>query len=606
MSSLAHHSVEEQAQRRARARTLRPLRALWPFVWRYRPMLAGAAAALVIATLAALAMPLAVRFMIDAGFDAAQAGAVNRYFVFLLLVAVILGLASAARFYCVTWLGEKATNDLRYEVYSHLLTLHAGFFAAARSGELVSRLTADATLIRTIIGSSVSIALRNAFLFVGSAAMLIATSWSLSFYVVVSLPLVLLPIIAVGRLVRRRARLSQDKLAAASAMIAESLPAMQLVQAFTHEPQQRRLFADSLAASFAAARRRIAARAAMTALAIILVFAAVVAILWLGAQQMLSGAVSAGLLGQFMLYAVLCATSIGALSEVWGEVQLAAGATERLSEVLHIGSPIRSPAAPRRLGARPRGEIVFDKVRFTYPDRKQPALSDISWHLPPGKKCALLGASGAGKSTMFQLLLRFYDPQAGRIALDGVPLPQLALEELRRAIAIVPQETVLFAGSVADNIRFGRPEASDGEIIAAAKAALADEFVRDLPGGYNTPLGERGVNLSGGQRQRLAIARAILRASPILLLDEATNALDVESEALVQDALARLMAGRTSVIIAHRLSTVRDADHIVMLEGGRIAAQGAHHQLMAHNPAYQNLVRLQFRQPADRRQAQSA
>ena len=595
MSATAYQSVEELAQRRPRARDLRPLRALWPFVLRYRLMLAGALAALVVATLAALAMPLAVRFMIDEGFGSAEAGAVNRYFLALVLVAVVLGLASAARFYCVTWLGEKTTNDLRYQVYDHLLTLHAAFYATARTGELVSRLTADATLIRTIIGSSVSIALRNAFLFVGSTVMLVATSWSLSLYLLASLPLVLLPIIAIGRLVRRRARTSQDRLAAASAMLAESLAAMQLVQSFTHEPQQRRLFAASLDESFVAARRRIAARAAMTAVAIILVFVSVVAILWLGARQMLAGELSVGLLGQFMLYAVLCATSIGALSEVWGEVQLAAGATERLSEVLRVRTEIRSPAQPRPLAQPVRGALGFHDVHFAYPGRSEtPALQRVSWQLPPGQKCALVGASGAGKSTIFQLLLRFYDPQRGRIALDGVPLPQLDLAALRRAIAIVPQETVLFAGSVADNIRFGRPTASDADLAAAAKAALADEFIHDLPDGYSTMLGERGVNLSGGQRQRLAIARAILRDSPILLLDEATNALDAHSEALVQEALARLMAGRSSVIIAHRLATVRNAHHIVMMDKGKIMAQGTHAQLIAGHRAYQELVRLQF------------
>ena len=587
--------MEEDAKRRPRARSLRPLRALIPFISQYPGRVLAAFLALLAATAATLAMPIAVRFMIDNGFSTEDASSIDRYFLAMLVVAIVLGLASAMRFYFVSWIGERVTADLRAAVYNHITTLSPAFFEVTRTGEVLSRLTADTTLIKTVVGSSASIALRNLFMFVGSAIMLVYTSASLAGLAALTLPAVIVPVIVFGRMVRRLARASQDRIADTASHATETISAMQTVQSFNHENEDRRVFSNAVEGSFDTAKLRILARAGMTAIAIVLIFAGVTGILWLGAQSVLDGTMSGGTLGQFILYAVLCATSIGALSEVWGEVQLAAGATERLVEILQVEPVIQPPANPKLLPQPARGEIAFDGVTFHYPTRPEiSALSGFSLAVAPGETVALVGASGAGKSTVFQLLSRFYDPQNGCITIDGVALPEMTPQTVRGALAVVPQETVVFAKTVMDNIRFGRPEASEAAVIAAAKAAQADEFISRLPQGYATELGERGVTLSGGQRQRIAIARAILRDAPVLLLDEATSALDAESETLVQKALGNLMEGRTTLVIAHRLATILKADRIIVMEGGKVTAQGKHHELLAQGGLYARLAELQF------------
>lgn len=591
----AVEQIEEAAKRRPRQKSVRPLRNLLPFIAAYPGRVLAAFIALLAATGATLVMPIAVRFMIDNGFSTEDASSIDRYFLAMLVVAIVLGLASAMRFYFVTWLGERVTADLRNAVYAHITKLSPAFFEVTRTGEVLSRLTADITLIKTVVGSSASIALRNAFMFVGSAVMLVYTSASLAGLAALTLPLVIVPMIVVGRTVRRLARASQDRIADTASHAAETISAMQTVQSFTHEKEDRALFARAVEASFDTAKLRILARAAMTAIAIVLVFAGVTGILWLGAQYVLDGSMSGGTLSQFILYAVLCATSIGALSEVWGEVQLAAGATERLVEILQVEPQIKAPENPKTLPQPTKGRIRFDSVTFQYPTRPDiSALEGFDLSVSSGETVALVGASGAGKSTVFQLLSRFYDPQNGSISIDEVALPDMAPESVRGALSVVPQESVVFAKTVMDNIRFGRPDASEAEVIEAAKAAQADEFITRLPEGYHTELGERGVTLSGGQRQRIAIARAILRDAPVLLLDEATSALDAESEKLVQKALTHLMEGRTTLVIAHRLATILKADRIIVMENGKATAEGKHHELLVQDGLYARLAELQF------------
>ena len=586
---------EDEAKRRPRSRTVRPLLALAPFILKYPGMIAGAFIALVGATLATLTMPIAVRFMIDNGFSRDDAGSIDSYFLALLVVAIVLGAASATRFFFVSWIGERVTADLRSAVYDHITRLSPVFFEVTRTGEVLSRLTADTTLIKSVVGSSASIALRNLFMFFGSAIMLVYTSPALSGLAALTLPAVIVPMIVFGRMVRRLARASQDRIADTSAHAAETISAMQTVQSFTHEVEDRRVYARAVESSFDTAKLRILARSGMTAIAIVLVFAGVVGILWVGAQNVVQGSMTAGTLGQFIIYAVLCATSVGALAEGWGEVQLAAGATERLVEILQVTPQITPPPNPVAIAQPVRGLIGFDNVSFSYPTRPEiSALNGFSLSVSPGETVALVGASGAGKSTVFQLLSRFYDPQHGEITLDGVALPSADPTDVRAALAVVPQETVVFAKSAFENIRFGRPEASREDVIAAAHAAQAHEFLERLPEGYDTELGERGVTLSGGQRQRIAIARAILRAAPVLLLDEATSALDAESEVLVQKALANLMIDKTTLVIAHRLATVLKADRIVVMADGQIVASGRHEALLAAGGLYARLVELQF------------
>ena len=586
-------AAEAAPSRRPR---LRPLLALWPYVKRYRWKASAALLALLVAAVTTLVVPVAVRRMIDFGFSRESVNLVDSYFAVLIAVVAVLALASAARFYFVTVLGERIVADLREDVFGHLVSLSPAYFDEAKSGELVSRLTADTTQIKAAVGASVSVALRNIVLFVGAAAMMVVTSARLSGFVLAAIPVIVLPLYSFGRAVRRRSRAAQDTLADATAYASELIGAVRLLQAFTNESLARGRFAAAVERAFLAARDSTRARAILTAIAIFLVFASVVVVLWVGAQDVLNGRISAGRLSQFLLYAVFAAGGLGRLSEVWGEVSQAAGAAERLFEILSVRPVILAPARPLPLPEPSRGEVSFAAVRFSYPGRAELRVLDgISFAVRRGEKVALVGPSGAGKSTIFHLILRFYDPTSGTIAFDGMPLRQLDPLALRRRVALVPQEPVVLAASIRENICFGRPEAGEAEIEHAAGLAHASEFIARLPRGLDTPVGERGVTLSGGERQRLAIARAILRAAPLLLLDEATSSLDAESETLVQAALESLMQDRTTLVIAHRLATVLSCDRILVMEAGRIIEEGTHEKLSAAGGLYARLARLQFR-----------
>jgi len=560
-------------------------------------MLAAAGLALLVASLATLAVPQAIRRMIDFGF--ASDGMITQYFGMLVVIAAILAVASAARFYLVTTIGERVVADIRTTVFDHLATLSPSFFDQSRTGELVSRLTADTTQIKSALGVSVSIALRNIIMFAGAVTMMVITSPQLSLYVVGAIPLLVLPLVAFGRNVRRRSRAAQDRLADATAYASENIQAVRTMQSFTAEATVTRRFNVAAEEAFASARDANKARAVLTAVIIFLVFASVVAVLWAGAQQVLAGTITAGRLSQFVLYAVFAASSLSQLSEVWSEISQASGSAERLGEILAITPDIKAPERPLALPEPPRGEVAFVAVRFAYPSRADArVLDDVTFEVAAGEKVAIVGPSGSGKSTLFALVQRFYDPQGGVIRFDGVPLNEVDPRALRSRIALVPQDVAIFAASVADNIRYGRPEASDEEVAAAARLAHADEFIARMPEGYRSLVGERGVTLSGGQRQRIAIARAILRDAPLLLLDEATSALDAESETLVQAALSTLMQGRTTLVIAHRLATVLDCDRILVMDKGRIVEQGTHAELVAAGGLYARLAELQFRSGA--------
>jgi ATP-binding cassette subfamily B protein len=580
---------------RHRRAPLHPLLALKPYLARHKGMIGAALVALLVSAAATLAVPLAVRRMIDLGFTGIEPDLVDKYFATLIVVGLVLALASAARFYCVNWLGERVVADIRADVFKHLTGLSPAFYEAAHSGEVMSRLTADTTQVKAAASTVISQALRNFVVLVGAMVMMIVTSPRLSLLVLVAIPIIVLPLVAYGRAVRARSRQAQDQLAHASAYASEALSQVRTLQAFTHEGAASARFASAVEKSFAAAKSRNKARAGLTALTIFLVFASVVGVLWYGAQDVLAGTITGGRLGQFVLYALLAAAGIGELSEVWGEVSQAAGAMERLGELLAVEPQIKSPAQPVPLPQPPKGEIAFDDVTFSYPLRpKTAALDGVTFHVATGERVAIVGPSGAGKTTIFSLLLRFYDVSAGHVRVDGVPVDQADLALLRSRFAIVPQETALFADTVAANIAYGVAEASADEIERAARAAFAHDFIAALPAGYATMVGERGVTLSGGQRQRIALARAVLRNAPILLLDEATSALDSESETLVQRALDRVMEGRTTLVIAHRLSTVTRADRILVLDQGRLVEEGTHQTLIARGGVYARLAELQF------------
>lgn len=574
---------------------MRPLTRLFPYVLRYRSLVAGAGIALLVAAAATLALPLAVRRMIDYGFFEADAAFINSYFMMLLAIAALLALASATRYYFVIIISERVVADLRRDVFSHITALSPSFFDVNQSGEIVSRLSADTTQIKSAVGASASLALRNSILCLGAVAMMIVTSPELSGLVLLAIPLIVFPLVGFGRSVRDRSRDAQDTLADATAFASEAISGSRTLQAFNGEPLANRRYSGAVETAFEAARSAVRARAFLTGFAIMMVFGSIVGILWFGAHKVLVGSISAGTLSQFLLYSVLAASSLGTLSEIWGEISQAAGAAERLTELVDEIPAIAAPANPQPLPQPANGSVSFTDVRFSYPTRpEEPILKGLSFSVKPGETVAVVGPSGAGKSTLFALLGRFYDPQSGEVSLDGINVREADPVEVRGRLASVPQDVVVFASSIRDNIAFGRPDATEDEIVSAAKAALADPFINRMEKGYDTPVGERGITLSGGQRQRIGIARAVLKDAPVLLLDEATSALDAESETMIQKALTSLMKGRTTLVIAHRLATIKKADRILVMDDGRIVEEGTHADLVKAGGVYSRLAQLQF------------
>ena len=578
-----------------RRRSLRPLRQLLPYLYRHPKLVVGATISLVAAAVTTLTLPIAVRQMIDHGFSSADSNFIAKYFAMLVAIAALLALASACRYYFVITLGERVVSDIRRDVFSHVISLSPAFFDTAMSGEIVSRLAADTTQIKSAVGATASVALRNVILSLGALAMMVVTSPKLSGLVIAAIPLIVLPLVAVGRSVRRKARLAQDTLADATAFASEQIGAIRTLQAFNNERLVTGRFAVVVETAFNAARASVLARAVLTFFAIFTIFSSIVAVLWFGSRDVLEGVVSPGTLGQFLLYSVFAAGALGALSEVWGELSSTAGSAERITEILIEQPTVAAPVSPIALPKSNSCAIEFHDVTFSYPVRPdRTAVHGLSFTVKTGETVAIVGPSGAGKSTVFSLLLRFYDPEAGAVLINGVDLRKSDLRALRDRIAIVPQDVTVFATTAGENIGFGRPSASHADIVKAAEKALADEFIEKLQNGYDTEVGERGVTLSGGQRQRIAIARAILRDAPILLLDEATSALDAESEKQVQTALEHPMQGRTTIVIAHRLATVLKADRILVMNDGFIVEEGTHASLVAKGGIYARLAKLQF------------
>jgi ATP-binding cassette subfamily B protein len=587
--------IQYAAAGRTKSRSVAPLRQILPFLKPYRLSIVVAVVALIGSSTASLLIPPALGQLVQNGFSQKLASHINQYFLPLALIALFLALASATRFYFVTWLGERVVADVRKAVFDRVIGLTPSFFEITRTGEVLSRLTADTTLIQTVVGSSASVAMRNLVMATGAFVLLFFTSVKLTGLILGIVLLVLVPLILFGRWVRTLSRNSQDRLADTSAHASETLNAVQTVQAFTREQFERQAYGAAVESSFDVAILRTRARAVMTAFVMAAISLSVLGVFWIGAQDVEAHHMDIGLLTQFAGYAIIFVTGMGAISETWGDLQRAAGASERLMELLHAVPGIVTPANPLPLPSPTRGTVQFKDVVFHYPTRPDAAaLNGFSLDIKPGEAVALVGPSGAGKSTVFQLLLRFFAPQSGSIAFDGVDLASLDPTELRKHIAVVAQDSVVFSGTLADNIRYGRPDASDEDVRRAADAAAASEFIVRLPQGYETAVGERGMTLSGGQRQRIAIARAILRDAPLLLLDEATSALDSENERLVQTGLANLMAGRTTIVIAHRLSTIQKLNRIVVMDHGRIVGEGSHAELVAGGGLYKRLAELQF------------
>ena len=579
---------------RPKSKDIRPLLQALPYFKPYTRQLSFAFICLIVAAVAALGMPVAIRYVIDYGFSSQHVQSINEYFISLLALAMTFAVFAALRYYAVMWIGERFVADIRSKVFEHVIDLSPEFYETTSTGEVLSRLTTDTTLVQSVFGAGLSIALRSLVMLIGAVIMLFFTSAKLTALIFLLVPFVVLPVLLYGKKVRRLSRTNQDLVADSSGLANETLNAIQVIQAFTLEKFQGSRFAASVEASFNAARKRLLVSAILSGTIVLSAFAAIVIVLWLGARSVIEGSLSAGILGQFLLYATIVAGSTTALGEVWANVQRAAGAMERLMELLHAGSDIKVPEHPVPVPEN-QGKLVMDNITFFYPSRpEQAALDSFTLEVDPGETVALVGPSGAGKSTVFQLLLRFYEPQRGKILLNGIDIQSADPVEVRQRIGIVPQDTILFAGTALDNIRYGRPEASAEEVMAAARAASADDFIRALPQGYDTFLGEKGVRLSGGQQQRIAIARAILKNPPVLLLDEATNALDAESERLVQEALEHLMKGRTTIIIAHRLATVKRVDRIIVMAEGKILEEGTHQKLLANNGLYARLAGLQF------------